>query len=168
MSDKYARLGEAFKNSFVPKQMNGLMVGVVKEVTGNTCKVQIGELVISGVRLKVQMGDSSQKLITTPAVGALVLCGSLTGDLKDLIVLKTERVAKLQYDENGLSIEVDSESGKIKVQNAGVSLKDLFDDLKRIIESIKVFTPSGPSGTPLPDTITSLGLLQAKINQLLN
>lgn len=166
--DKYAKLSETFKQAFGQRMAMPLMVGEVKEITGDTCTVDFGGIEITDVRLKVQIGGETDRLIQFPAIGKMVLCGSLTGDFKDLVVIKAERIAKLQYDENGLSIEIDSESGKVKIENENVSLKDLFDDLKSIIQNLKVFTPAGPSGNPLPDTIASLNTLQTKINQLLN
>lgn len=165
--DEYAKLGETFKAAFANKTLV-MQVGTVKSVEGDTSTVAFGGMVITGVRLRVEKGGAAERLLITPAIGSLVLCGSLTGDFKDLIVLKAERIAKLRYDENGTSVEIDSETGKVKVTNEQVSLKDLFDDLKDIIQNLKVFTPAGPSGNPLPDTITSLNVFQNKINQLLN
>lgn len=165
--DSYARMADVFKQAFSSNKTLAMQVGTVKEVNGDVCSVDFGGLVISKVRLKVQIGESADRLISIPAIGSLVLCGSLTGDYKDMIVLKAERVDVLKYDEGGMSIEIDSQGGKVKVTNGTVSLKDLFDDLKTIIEQLKVFTPAGPSGTPLPDTVARLAELGGKVDQLL-
>ncbi len=166
--DKYAKLREVMTSAFAGKPALPLVAGTLVSIEDDTCTVDFGTIKISGIRLKVQVGGDADKLILFPAVGKMVLCGSLTGDLRDMVVLKAERLSKLQYDENGLSIEIDSATGKVKLKNGSVSLKDLFDDLKSIIQNLKVFTPSGPSGNPLPPTMTSLTALQNKINQLLN
>lgn len=166
--DSYARMADVFKQAFSGNKTLTMQVGTVKEVNGDVCSVDFGGLVISDVRLKVQIGESVDRLVSIPAIGSLVLCGSLTGDYKDMIVLKAERVDKLQYDEGEMSIEIDSQGGKVKVTNGIVSLKDLFDDLKTIIEQLKVFTPAGPSQGVLPDSMLALTQLQTKINSLLS
>lgn len=165
--DKYAKLNETMKQAFGGKPAQPLLVGVVKAISGDTCTVQFGTITITGVRLKVEIGGETDRLLVEPVVGKKVLCGTLTGDLKDMVVLKSERVGKISYEENGLSIEIDPVAKKVKVANGTVSLKDLFEDIKSIISQLKVFTPSGPSGLPLPGTITDLGSLQTKINGLL-
>lgn len=166
--DKYARLREQLKKAvFVPGGVQ-LLAGMVKEINGDTCTVDFGTITITGVRLKVQKGGENDKLILFPSINKMVLCGSLTGDMRDLVVLKSERVAKLEYAENGMQITIDSQSGKVAVKNETVSLKDLFDDLKTIIENLKVFTPTGPSEGVLPDSVLALAELQTKINSLLS
>jgi hypothetical protein len=70
----------------------------VKEVTGDTCAVLFGDLELTEVRLKVTKDDDLNTLIIKPKVGSMVLVGSLTGDLKDLAVMKVDVIDEIVMD----------------------------------------------------------------------
>lgn len=143
------------------------MVGIVKSVEGNTCSVQLGEVVITGVRLKVNVGNSTDSLMMVPEIGTVVLCGTLTGDLKELVALQFEKVKKIRWQQGGMILEGDSATGKFDFRNDSQSLTGLLEELKGIIAGLKVFTNSGPSGTPLPTTIIALNQFETHFKQLL-
>lgn len=159
---------EILKKAILPKPQLPIITGKIKAVAGDSCTVVVDGQDLTDVRLKATITGSEDKLLLTPKVGSLVLIGSLTGDLKDLCVLKIDELEKLEYKQDGLGIEIDSKTGKVSVKNSQVSLRDLFQTLKDLILQLKVTTPSGPSTNLLPDSIAALQQFEMKFNQLLN
>lgn len=166
--DKYAKLNEVFKNAFSQKTGAQLIVGTLKAITDNTCTVEINEgLQLTDVRLKIDVADSNNRLMIFPKVDSLVLMGSLTGDMKDLAIIKCEQIERIEYCQDGTIIKIDSTDGKVSIENESVSLKGLFQQLTDLLKQFKVFTPAGPSGAPLPDTILALTSFETSFKQLL-
>jgi len=142
--------------------------GIVTSVDGQTCKIRIASgLEVSDVKLKAIIDDSQDYYMITPEIGSNVLMISGDGTLRDLTVLKVDKVAKFEFRKGDLEFIVDSGDNKVGLKNGEASLKELFQSLADIIKQLKVFTPAGPSGTPLPPTIASVNALEIKFNQLL-
>lgn len=139
----------------------------VKSIEGESCTIIINNIEIDDVRLKATINGKTNKILTIPAVGSMVLVGSLTGDLKDLAVLAVDEIAKLQYEQDGLQLLIDSTDGKVSIGNAGTDLFTLFQMLTDLLKAFKVFTPSGPSGGPLPPTIVSITNFETAFKTLL-
>lgn len=164
--DKIAKLGEMLKGARLPVD-GSLIVGTVKSIEGDTCSVELNEdLLLTDVRLKVAIGDGEDKFIIFPAIDSLVLMGSLSGDLKELAVIKCEKIARIEYLQGDLQVIVDTETKKISVGNDEVNLKGLFAELKQLLSSFKVYTPGGPSGGPLPPTVAALQNFEQNVNKL--
>lgn len=153
--DKYRKLGELLTKHYGNKQMP-LFNAVVKSIQDDSCTVEFDGLEIDEVRLKAAINSNENKLIIEPAINSTVLIGSLTNDLKDLAVLKADEVSRLIYKHEGLEVLIDSNDKKISIENEQVSLHGLFQSLVDLLKLFKVYTPAGPSGTPLPDTITAI------------
>jgi len=165
---KYAKLGEALKGLAADAIITmPLMNAQVISIEGESCTIKIGGLELDEVRIKATINGNTNKLMAIPKVGSMVLVGSLTGDLKDLAIVGVDEVAKIMYEQDGLVIEVDSETGKIAIANDDVNMKGLFQQLAGLLKQFKVFTPAGPSGTPLPDTITSITQFETDFKKLL-
>lgn len=165
--DQYAKLNAALKGALIPGNARVLFVCTITGITGDTCSVQVGDLQLTGVRLKVEIGGTNNNLLVVPVVGSSALVGSLTGDMKDLVVLKCERVQTLTLVEGDLRVEIDAETNKIGISNGVVSLKGLFEELLALIKNLKVYTPSGPSGGPLPPSILALNQFENNFKKLL-
>jgi hypothetical protein len=166
--DKYAKLAELLRAVAGNNIMMPLIVADVKAITGESCTVMVGELEVTEVRLKATVNGDGNYLLAEPKVGSRVLVGSLSGDLKELAVIKCDEVGKLKYKQNGLEILVDSADGKLMVKNGTVSLISIIGDLINMMKTeFKVFTPSGPSGTALPLTVTKLTNIENRFKQLL-
>ena len=71
------------------------------------------------------------------------------------------------FNENGLTVEIDSTDGKVKIKNAETSLFDIMQDLSTLLKQLKVYTPAGPSGTPLPDSIMAIQQFETKFKKIL-
>jgi len=142
--------------------------GTIESIEGQTCSVKLASgLVVPDVRLKATIGTGNDYVLITPAVGSDVLMLSGNGTLDDLTVIKVDQSEKTEIRQGGLIILIDSTDGKVQVKNDNASLVDIFNDLAELIKVLKVSTPMGPSGVPLPDTITSLNQWQVKFKQLL-
>ncbi len=146
---------------------NLLFTAKVERVEGDTCTVKLSDsLSIPFVRLKATEGVE-QGLLLTPKEGSKVTLLSSSGKLDDLTVIKVDEVNSIQYKQDGLDVLIDSEDKKVCIKNEQVSLLDLMQSLSDIIKNIKVSTGTGPSGTPLPDTISQLQQFETQFQQLL-
>lgn len=165
--DKFRKLGEALKGVGQLGIQATIAAAEVKAITGESCTVAVGDLELTDVRLKATINGENNKVLLLPKVGSVVLIGSLTGDMRDLCVLKIDEVEKLKYEQSGLKIEIDSVSKKISVENENVSLKSLFDDLADIIKTLKLFTANGPTNGLLPDSVLKVTQFETNYKMLL-
>ena len=124
-----------------------------------SCTVELASgLELDDVRMKASINEGGNFIVMRPKVGSTVLLLSITGTLEDLAIIKIDEIENIEIDQNGLNILIDSKDGKIRIENDNVSVKELFQDLTDLLKTLKVYTPSGPSGVPI---ITSMN----KINQ---
>lgn len=165
--DKYQKLGELLKNHFPDARKMVLFNATVVSVEGESCTVDMDGLQIDEVRLKATINGEANKVIAEPKAGSMVLIGSLTGDLKDLAVIKIDEVEKLIYEQDGLKVVVDSTDGKVNIENDEVSVHDLFQSLVDLLKEFKVYTPAGPSGTALPDTVMAITQFEIDFKKIL-
>jgi hypothetical protein len=168
----------------------------VVSVEGDTCTVKIlaSELQVKGVKLKA---DEGKGLLLKPAVGSLVLVGTIQNELADLYVGQCSEVEKLLLEQGNNTVKIDKdgvtlqnqqceitlssskvtlkqaqteialESGKVSIKNTGTDLKTLFGDLITLLNTLIVLTPAGPSSGLGPNSIAALTQLQTKVNLLL-
>ncbi len=147
---------------------NYLIRGTVTKITGQTCNVKLNSgLEVSDVKLKALITDENDYYILFPVVSSGVLLLMENNDLRNLTVVKVDKVEKIEFLQNGLEVVFDSSDKKVSIKNESSSLLTLFEDLTTLLKQLKVFTPVGPSGTPLPDTIAKIVQLEQKVNQLL-
>ena len=165
MNDKLAKLKENIRQ-IVGANPNLLIDGTVTVVDGDKCSVMVNDFEISDVRLKAT-ADGTDHLLIIPKVGSRVLMLSTDGTVGNMTVIKCDVAEKIFYNENGLQVEIDSTTGKVKVQNESTSLKDLFQQLTDLLKQLKVFTPAGPSGTPLPDSIVRIEQFETDFKTIL-
>ena len=165
MNDKHAALKENIRK-IVAANPNLPIDGTVTKVTGDTCSVLVNDFEVSDIRLKAT-ADGSDNLLIIPKVGSRVLMLSTDGTIGNLTVIKCDVAERILYNEQGLVVEIDSTTGKVKVQNESTSLKDLFQQLTDLLKQLKVFTPAGPSGTPLPDSIVRIEQFETDFKTIL-
>ena len=164
--DKYKQLRRNLKE-IANVDPNYPIDGVVKSVEGDTCTVSLSDgFEVSDVRLKASV-DGNDHLLVFPKVGSTVLMISTDGTIDNLTVIKCDQASKFIFNENGLVIEIDSTDGKVMIKNNQTSLKDLFQKSSDIKKSIKVSTPMGPSGTPLPDVLQMIADFETEFKKLL-
>ncbi|MCC2590364.1 hypothetical protein [Chryseobacterium sp. MFBS3-17] len=165
MNDKVAQLKRNLQR-IIAANPNLPVDGVVQAVTGDVCTVLVGDLELSDVRLK-PTADGEDHLLIIPKTGSRVLMLSADGSIGNLTVIKCDVAEKIIYNENGLQVEIDSTTGKVNVANNVTSLKDLFEQLADILKTLKVYTPAGPSGPPLPDTVAKIVMFENDFKTIL-
>lgn len=70
--------------------------GTVTAVSGITCCVQVGEMVISDVRLRASESPNEEsQMLVTPKIGSAVTIGCLSGDLAQTVVLAVDEVESI-------------------------------------------------------------------------
>jgi|GEM_PF-1121946 len=192
MGDPYRKLVETLREAVLPNPVfSGLhfMGAEVKEITGDCCTVfandeyelhcepdskpvmmKVDRLEITDVRLKTSINGTINKdedyFMVIPKVGTHVICGSLTGDLADLFVIQCEAVEKVVYVRGTLKMSIDGSDGKISAESDGVTVLGLFDSLANILKDLKVYTNIGPSGNPLPETISQIQAFEKDIRTI--
>ena len=165
--DKKAQIKEALINAVGIKPNLPIPAKVIS-VDGETCKIELKSgLQLSDVRLKATITEAENTYLLVPKEGSSVIVYSQTGSLSGLFVLKVDEVEKLVYKQDGLEFIVDSTEKTVSIKNDHTSLLELFQDLTKLIRELTVSTSTGPSGTPLPGTITALDQLESKLEQLL-
>jgi len=154
--DRYKKLADQLRGLNKGTEALPLFNAKVVSVDGESCTVMVDTIELDEVRLKATINGETNKIIIEPKIGTMVLIGSLTGDLKDLAVLKVDEVAKLQYEQDGLKVLIDSTDGKVKIENGSTSLKTVFQKLADLLKNFKEFTPSGVSSGPIPTTMVGI------------
>ena len=165
--DKYARLAELLKQVAGTPSGTPLFYAEVKSVEGDSCTITYADLDIDEVSLNATRSGVADKLIITPKIGTMALIGSLSGDLRDLVMLKCDEPELISYTYGGLEVIIDSTDSKVSVKNNDISLVDLFTSIMDIITNLTVSTPNGPSGTPLPPTIMAIEQFNLDMPKLL-
>lgn len=168
--DKYALLANMLRELISESCGETILIpATVTEITGSCCTVLVNKsLEMRDVWLKVSIDDNENKLLIIPKPGSLVLLASLSGDLRDLAVVKVDEPDRIEYIAKSTKIEIDGDSGKISITNGGVSLSDLFFDLSDLIENLKLSTPSGPTGGLMANSIVELDKFKEKCNCFFN
>lgn len=83
-------------------------------------------------------------------------------DDEDWMIIACDRIEKIKWTIGDNVFEI---SDKVQLIAGGISMLELWLDLIDLLKQIKLFTPSGVSGVPVPDSITKILALEAKIRQ---
>jgi hypothetical protein len=129
--DKIAKVAEHFKNIGKPKG-DAFIYAIVKEITGDTCTVTIGELELTDVRLKATDDSADDKLLVIPTVGSKVVIGTNPGSMNDLFVIRTDDPEIISYKHGDLQITIDTE--KINYTNGNLQIN--IDAQSKVIDII--------------------------------
>ena len=99
----YSEIKKLIKE-IVGNQQNLPITGIVKSIQGDTCTVEIaGEFSVSDVKIKATSGKTDFFMLV-PVIGSTVSMLSLSGGLENLIIIKTDNVARFEFLQNGLHI----------------------------------------------------------------
>ncbi|MBF1312804.1 MAG: hypothetical protein HXN06_06770 [Porphyromonadaceae bacterium] len=140
--DPYRELRELLANIGGGKATN-LYQGVVTDLSDVTCEVSIDGLSIPDVRLRASTEVDGAQIIMRPAVGSVVIVGSLTGDLDHLVVLSMDRAEEVII--NGGSL-----GGIVKVQELTQKLNALESEVNNLKQLFASWVPvKGDGGAVL-------------------
>lgn len=154
------------------KKMVPIAVDAAKviKVDGDTCEVEslTGKEDFFKCSLNAVRENGENKVLLTPKIGSTVIIGILEGRHKqDAVVLQVCDLKKVYLNMGGTVIELDSADGKMLVKNGEVSLLSLMTDLADLLKQLKVSTPNGPSGTPLPPSIQAITKFETDLGEIL-
>lgn len=140
--DPYRELRERLANIGGGKATN-LYQGVVTALSDITCEVSIDGLSIPDVRLRASTEVDGAQIIVRPAVGSVVIVGSLTGDLDHLVVLSMDRAEEVIINGGKLG-------GLIKVQELTQKLNALESEVNNLKQLFASWVPvKGDGGAVL-------------------
>ena len=131
--DPYRELRERLANIGGGKATN-LYQGVVTALSDITCEVSIDGLSIPDVRLRASTEVDGAQIIVRPAVGSVVIVGSLTGDLDHLVVLSMDRAEEVIINGGKLG-------GLIKVQELTQKLNALESEVNNLKQLFASWVP---------------------------
>lgn len=140
--DPYRELRELLAKIGGGKATN-LYQGVVTALSDITCEVSIDGLSIPDVRLRASTEVDGAQIIVRPAVGSVVIVGSLTGDLDHLVVLSMDRAEEVIINGGKLG-------GLIKVQELTQKLNALESEVNNLKQLFASWAPvKGDGGAVL-------------------
>jgi hypothetical protein len=131
-----------------------------------TVKLSSG-LKLSDVKLKATINNNANYILITPKVNSQVLLLSLSGGMDNLTVIKIDEIEKVRFIQGDLEVLIDGSDKKVSIKNSDCSLVDALTDLVTALKALKVFTPVGPSGIPLPNSILAFEAFETKFKTLL-
>lgn len=140
----------------------------VVSLEDDTCSVVLASgMELNNIRLKAGIGSGEGYFIQRPKIGSKAVLLSITGTLEDLMLLRADEIENFEFSSGGLQFLIDSEDGKIKIKNSETDLKKIFQMNADLLKAFKVYTPSGPSGTPLPDVVLKITEFETEFKKLL-
>ena len=145
--DQYKELATLIKQASSGGSRVTILQGIVKEVSGVTCTVEIGSLTVSDVRLRASEKPEETQILITPAIGSAVILASLSGDMTNLVVVAVDVAESITI--NG---------GKL---GGLINIEALTAKLNELVEVFNSHTHTAPNGPTTPPT-TSAKQLQRK------
>ncbi|MEI6898254.1 MAG: hypothetical protein WCL00_00120 [Bacteroidota bacterium] len=134
--DKYAKAAEKLKDLGKPKG-DSFFYAVVTKINGDTCSVTIGDFELSGVRLKATDDGASDKFVIFPKLKSKVVVAANHGDLRDLFICKVDDPERILYKHKDVSIEIDAENGKIKINGGDLGGLIKIEELVKRLNAIE-------------------------------
>lgn len=145
--DQYKELAALIKQASSGGSRVTILQGIVKEVSGVTCTVEIGSLTVSDVRLRASEKQEETQILITPAIGSAVILASLSGDMTNLVVVAVDVAESITI--NG---------GKL---GGLINIEALTAKLNELVQVFNSHTHTAPNGPTTPPT-TSANQLQRK------
>ena len=140
----------------------------VSSLEDDTCSVVLASgMELNNIRLKATIGGDENYFIQRPKIGSKVMLFSVNGDLKDLVVIKSDEVENFEFSSNGLDIFIDSEDGKLQIGNQETDLKTLFQMNVDLLRMFQVTIPTGISGTAIPTVMQKIIEFEIEFKKLL-
>lgn len=144
------------------------ITATIVSIENETCTIKLlSELVLSDVRLKATVTDETDMFLIVPKIGSEVIVMSQTGELSGLMVIKVDNVEKIIYKQGEFEFIVDSTDKKVVIKNDSANVYTVFQLLSDLLKQFQVYTSNGPSGTPLPNTITAINQFETEFKGIL-
>lgn len=145
--DQYKELATLIKQASSEGGRVTILQGIVKEVSGVTCIVEIGSIMVSDVRLRASEKQEETQILITPAIGSAVILASLSGDMTNLVVVAVDVAESITI--NG---------GKL---GGLINIESLTAKLNELVQVFNSHTHTAPNGPTTPPTTTANQLQRA-------
>ena len=159
--DQYRRLLENIRKANPGKL--SIYQGIVTGTDGVECTCQIGNIEVSGIRLRASLTDRDRQMLIVPKVQSAVILGSLSGDLSNLVVLQVDEVDSVTFNGGQLGGLVNIEDLTDKINE----LVDAFNDHTHSLATgaVNVTGSYGSSSNTAPITVPAISGKAAKLNK---
>lgn len=145
--NEYSKLKEFLQGVGGGKEIT-IYQGIVNNVDGCLCEVQIGGIAIPDVRLRASELDDDGQMLVTPKVGSAVTVGSLSGDLAQLVVLQVDHIETIVINGGKLG-------GLINIEHLTKKINELVDTFNSHTHDVTVSHPGGTFTTIKPASSAS-------------
>ena len=168
---------EALRQHIAPQDTHpagGLLPGQVESVSESTCTVKLAanDLVLEDVRFRATE-EATDGWAVIPKKGTNCLVALVGGDVNRPYLVAMDEAEAIQLRMENEELRIDEEgfdlmmkAGKLNARNDGASLKDILQKTIEMIEGLTLSTSTGPSGTPMPPTITKANQVKNSIQSL--
>lgn len=157
--DIYGKIAQKIKEiAGTDNTMPSFFTAKVKAVNGQTCDVLIGDLELTGVRLRSVINSSNQMLLITPVLNSQVVVADLSaGKLRELVVIEYSEIKEywlkieettLKVTAEGIELNGSGASGLIKVNDLISWMAKVNADLSTLQSLLSLSTVAG-NGAPL-------------------
>lgn len=133
--DKYKELHEHLSCLARGARQTILYQGIVTAVRDDrTCSVEVDGLSLNDVRLRASTQVDGAELLLRPAIGSVVIVGSLTGDLDQLVLLQMDRAEEVIINGGRLG-------GLIRIKELTDRLNVIERDINRLKSALRSWSP---------------------------
>lgn len=145
------------------------LVAKVVSVNNDTCSVKLNSgFILTDVRLNATIANDDNSLLISPKIGSEVLIMSQSGNLSEMVVIKTDAVEKITFKKDDFEFKINASTKKVTLKNSNANLATLINDLIDKVASAQIITQTGGTGTLAPTTITQLNQIKTMFNLILN
>ena len=137
--NEYSRLKEYLRGLSNSGNDVTICQGIVRSVAGNTCEVEVGSLIIPGVRLRASEAEDESQMLITPRIGSAVIMGSLSGDLSQLAVLQVDKVESIVINGGKLG-------GLINIEQLTEKLNAIENDINTLKTAMRTWVVAPQDG----------------------
>ena len=115
MKDIYSKIAEVIKQ-MAPTKGTLLFPAKVTAIDGETCTVDIENIILTDVRLKAVVNGKDEQMVIEPKVGSMVMVADLSdGNLRDCMVIQVSEIQRI-----GIAMK----DTTIEITNDGVTIND--------------------------------------------
>lgn len=112
----------------------------------------------------VLLGLGSVYLKPTPKSKCLI--GLINNNPASAFLIEAEEIEAVEINDKA-GFKTVLNNGKLLVKNEQVSFFSIMTDLADLLKQLKVSTPNGPSGTPLPASIQAITKFETDLGKIL-
>jgi hypothetical protein len=157
--DIYGKIAQKIKEiAGTDKEMQSFFTAKVKAVNGQTCDVLVGDLELTGVRLRSVVNSSTEMLLLKPVIGSQVVVADLSaGKLRELVVIEYSEIKEywlkieettIKVSASGIELNGTGKSGLVNVGDLVSWMGKVNTDLSTL-QTLLSLTPVVGNNAPL-------------------